>query len=54
MGLAHREVDLTPMLKALGVYKLLHLDVLVVRVIKETVVEWQHRTRIDAAGETPD
>lgn len=53
LGLAHREVDLTPMLKALGVYRLLHLDVLMARGVKETVVQWQHRSHTDAAGETP-
>ena len=53
LGLAHRETDLTPVLKALGVYGLLHLDVLVARRVKEGAVKWRHRSQTGAAGETP-
>jgi NAD+ synthase len=53
LGLAHREVDLTPALKALGVYDLLHLEVLGFRSVMEGVVAWQHRRHTSAEGETP-
>jgi NAD+ synthase len=53
LGLPYRELDLTPALRALGVYDLLHLEVLGLRGVKEAVVRWQHRTRTDADGETP-
>ena len=53
LGLPHRELDLTPALKALGVYDLLHLGALGPRGVKEAVVRWQHRGRSGEAGETP-
>ena len=53
LGVAHREMDLTPMLEALGVYGLFHLDVLMARRVKEAAVKWRHRSQTDAAGETP-
>ena len=53
LGLAHREVDITPVLKALGVYDLLHLNVLGLRGVKEAAVRWQHRKHTGAEGETP-
>ncbi len=53
LGVAHREIDLTPVLEALGVYDLLHLDVLPGRRIKEGVVAWQHRRHTGTGGETP-
>jgi len=53
LGLPHRELDLTPLLKDLGVYGLLHLDVLGVRTVKERVVRWRHGGRNGTAGETP-
>ncbi len=53
LGVAHREIDLTPVLEALGVYGLLHLDVLPGRKVKEGIVAWQHRRHTGEGGETP-
>lgn len=53
LGLPHRELDLTPALKALGVYDLLHLEVLPGRRVREGVVAWQHRRHTGESGETP-
>jgi len=53
LGVAHREIDLTPALDALGVYDLLHLDVLPGRRVKESLVAWQHRRHTGEGGETP-
>ncbi len=53
LGLAHREVDLTPILKPVGVYGALPLGVLGARRIKESAVRWQHRRQTAAIGETP-
>ena len=53
LGIAHREVDLTPMLTAAGIYDLLPLKLLGARVIKESVVKWEHRSRTKALGEPP-
>ena len=53
LGVAHREIDLTPVLEALGVYNLLHLGVLPGRRTKEGVVAWQHRRHTGEGGETP-
>jgi NAD+ synthase len=53
LGVAHREIDLTPALKALGVYDLLHLDALPGRKVKEGIVAWQNRRHTGEGGETP-
>jgi NAD+ synthase len=53
LGLAWREIDLTPMLTAAGIYDLLPLRLLGTRRIKESVVRWELRTRTKAMGETP-
>ena len=53
LGVAHREIDLTPALEALGVYDLLHLEVLPGRRVREGVVAWQHRRHTGEGGETP-
>jgi NAD+ synthase len=53
LGVPHREIDLTPVLEALGVYDLLHLGVLPGRKVREGVVAWQHRRHTRADGETP-
>ena len=53
LGLAWREVDLTPLLTTVGIYDLLPLKVLGVRVVKESVVKWEHRSRTKALGEPP-
>lgn len=53
LGLAHREVDLTPILKPVGVYEMLPLKMLGARRIKESVVRWQHRSQTDAIGDLP-
>jgi len=53
LGLPYREVDLTPILKPVGIYEMLPLKMLGTRGIKESVVKWQHRSRTKALGETP-
>ena len=53
LGLAWREVDLTPLLTTVGIYDLLPLKVLGVRVVKESVVKWEHRSQTKALGEPP-
>jgi len=53
LGLAHREVDLTPILAPVGVYGALPLGVLGARRGKGSAVRWQHRRSTAAAGETP-
>jgi NAD+ synthase len=53
LGIEWREIDLTPVLKPLGIYDLLPLKVLGLRRIKETAVRWEHRNRTRTLGETP-
>lgn len=53
LGLAYKEVDLTPILKPIGLYELLPLKMLGTRRVKESVVKWQHRSKTEAIGETP-
>jgi NAD+ synthase len=53
LGVAHREIDLSPFLADLGVYDLLHLGALPGRRVKEGVVAWQHRRHTGEGGETP-
>ena len=53
LGLDHREMDLTPVLDALGVYDLLHLGALPGRKVREGIVAWQHRRHTGEGGETP-
>ncbi len=53
LGLDYREVDLTPMLKPVGIYRLLPLQILGLRGIKASVVQHQHRLQAEALGEMP-
>ena len=53
LGLDYREVDLAPMLKPVGIYKLLPLQILGLRGIKASVVQHQHRLQAEALGEMP-
>jgi NAD+ synthase len=53
LGLDHREIDLTPVLDALGVYHLLHLEALPGRKVREGIVAWQHCRHTGEGGETP-
>ena len=53
LGVAYREVDLTSILKPVGVYGALPLGVLGARRLKESAVRWRHRGQTAAAGETP-
>ena len=53
LGLSHRELDLTPMLSALGIYGLLPLRFLGPRELKAAIVQHQHRTQTEALGEMP-
>lgn len=48
-----REVNLTPMLSAIGIYKMMPLRFLGTRRIKETVVKAQHQRQAEALGEPP-
>jgi len=53
LGLGHREVDLTPMLSAVGIYELLPLRILGLRQVKAAIVQHQHRVQAQALGEMP-
>lgn len=53
LGLGYREVNLTPMLKPVGIYRLLPLQILGLREIKSSVVQHQHRLQAEAIGEMP-
>jgi NAD+ synthase len=51
LGIYHREIDLTPILSALGIYGLLPLRLLGVRRLRERVVEWQRHAIEESLGE---
>ena len=53
LGIHHREVDLTPILAEIGIYKLVPLHFLGTRQIKKTVVKQQHQRQIEKLGEMP-
>jgi NAD+ synthase len=53
LGIKVREVSLTPMLSALGIYDLLPLHILGIRQVKSAVVRQQHSKQAEALGETP-
>jgi NAD+ synthase len=53
LGIAHKKVDLTPMLSALGIYRAVPLQYLVSRKVKEQVVRREHETYIHDLGERP-
>jgi NAD+ synthase len=53
LGIAHREVDLTPALAALGIYDRMPLQILGLRSLKAAIVQHQHRVQTEALGETP-
>lgn len=53
LGISHREVNLTPMLKPLGIYRLVPLRILGVRSLKAAAVQRQHRVQAAALGEMP-
>jgi NAD+ synthase len=53
LGIKHREVNLTPMASALGIYDLLPLQILGIRQVKSLVVRQQHGKQAEALGETP-
>jgi NAD+ synthase len=53
LGLKHREVNLTPMLSAMGIYGLMPLQFLGVRQLKAAIVQHQHRVQAEALGEMP-
>ena len=53
LGIAHREVNIEPILTAMGIYKLVPLNILGVRKIKETVVRQQHNSQSELLGEMP-
>jgi NAD+ synthase len=53
LGVKYREVSITPMLAALGIYDLLPLQILGIRQVKSAVVRQQHGKQAEALGETP-
>lgn len=53
LGISYREVVLTPMLSALGIYKLLPLQFLGLQAIKNGVVRRAHQDQARSLGETP-
>jgi NAD+ synthase len=53
LGVAYREINLTPILEAVGIYKLVPLHFLGIRQIKESVVQQQHRKLTEEIGELP-
>jgi NAD+ synthase len=53
LDLQHREVDLTPMLSAMGIYGLMPLRFLGVRRLKAAIIQHQHRLQAEALGEMP-
>ena len=53
LGIEHKEVDITRVLSAIGIYKVLPLQFLGARQIKEAVVRRQHESYADKLGEMP-
>ncbi len=53
LGIKHREVNLSPMLSAMGIYGLTPLRLLGVRSLKAAIVQQQHRVQAEALGEMP-
>jgi NAD+ synthase len=53
LGVGYQEIDLAPILSAIGIYKQLPLQYLGTRRIKETVVKQQHQRQVEKLGETP-
>ncbi len=53
LNIEHREINLTPILSAIGIYKLMPLKFLGIRSIKEAVVKESHRRYTEAIGEYP-
>ncbi|MFC1879843.1 NAD(+) synthase [Chloroflexota bacterium] len=53
LGIDYREVDIEPVLTAMGIYKLVPLNILGARKIKETVVKQQHNSQSKLLGEMP-
>lgn len=53
LGIQYREVNLTPILSAIGIYKPVPLRFLGIRRIKEAVVKDQHRRQAESIGELP-
>jgi NAD+ synthase len=53
LGIPYREISIKSTLDTLGVYKILPLQFLVSKRVKETVVREQHQRQVDAIGEMP-
>lgn len=53
LGIQYKEVPLTPMLEAIGIYKQVPLKFLGTRRIKEAVVRQQHNQQAQSLGELP-
>ena len=53
LGISHREIPLTPVLTEIGIYRMLPLQMLGLRSIKESVTRDQHRRMREALHEMP-
>ena len=53
LGIQFREIDLTPILSAVGCYNLIPLQILGARRIKEEIVKRQHNIQAQSLGEAP-
>jgi NAD+ synthase len=53
LGIEYREIDLTPILSAVGSYDLIPLRILGTRRIKEEIVKRQHTSQTKSLGEMP-
>ncbi|MFC2030652.1 NAD(+) synthase [Chloroflexota bacterium] len=53
LGIKHKEVDISSLLSAMGVYGSLPLGFLGLRSLKAAVVQQQHRVQAEALGEMP-
>jgi NAD+ synthase len=53
LGIRYREIDLSPILSALGIYRLIPLRLLGARRMKESAVRWQYRSLQERLGEPP-
>ena len=53
LGMPYREVPMTGALSEIGIYKLIPLQVLGIRHVKEAMVKKYHRRQVEALGEMP-
>jgi len=53
LGIQYEEVSLTPMLTAMGIYRLTPLRILGIRRLQAAIVQQQHKAQIESLGEMP-